>query len=213
MNSLKWKNLYLELKFIDRFLLPICFIFILSGAANNGFTSFFFALPFVVLFCIRLLSYKKETRNAILIVTALVCIPLLPKEMNTLYYPNIGAEIQIDAAWGYAKYHDSEYLSLWKREFIESDSRADIKGRFTAPLTLRMTKVSASHPSMGVSLWPVFVDSNGVEYTISESSLLSSLKDGSIQSHDFSGVNNLQSRWTFFLGLLMSWPLIFILIL
>lgn len=213
MNLFKLKHKLLEIKFKDRFILPICFIFILGGAANIGLTSFFMSLPFWILFYWRLCNYKKQTKIIVLLVTILTCSPLIPKEDNPLFFPDIGEKIQIDSNWVFKKYSDSKYLSLWKYDPLDNDSYATSTVQINKTIRLEMIKVSVSHPELGTSLWPVFIDKNGVEYTISESSLIEGVKDGSIISHDLIGTTNLQSRWTFYLGLLMGWPLIPIILL
>lgn len=79
--------------------------------------------------------------------------------------------------------------------------------RFELPMTLTMSEVHVGHPNLGTQLEPIFIDKENQQYQSPNHRLLRTIKKGRIISKDLAEVSDLQSRWSWSLGILMAWPI------
>ena len=210
-------EIFLELtsKVRNVFFLAVSLLFILSGAVNVGLTGFLFAVPFLVAFFVLIKSYSKKYKYSLLAVVAIVCVFFIwDKPNDKIIFPYIGAKAEVVSGWAYAKASDSNYFHLIPPESIDSwQNQSDD----TSPLELvildknlelTMERVESEYPTLVLSFTIVFIDSNGVNYSIFPETLQKGISLGDIKSAELKGVESFQSIWTRNLGLLMLWPIL-----
>ena len=195
----------------------VSIIFIAGGSINRGFSGFFWAIPFVVIFYKKLKHYTKYQQIILVAILLFVCVPLgWNKTNNTMLYPYIGSQAVFVAGWGYVQYSDSKYYSLLSPERAKNfeigkydqDFYSKPLATIDSALTMKMVEMDYSFADFGHQLIPVFVDSDGNKYKIYSRNFIEEIERGTIRSDDLEGVENFQSQWTEFLQNLMYWPML-----
>lgn len=198
-------------------ILVTCIIFMASGAVNNGFSWFYPAAPFAIVFVFQLRNFSKIHASLFVILAIIICLPLAwnhPK--NSLLYPSLNAKAVFQTGWGYHQLSDTKHYSLVPPKFVASSRQHEtiqpefyVKSLvlFENPKQMHLAEMKESHPDFGTSLWAVFEDAEGNLYSVSENNLIEDIREGTIISKDLQTVKNLQSRWTWYLGNLMYWPI------
>jgi len=197
------------------FTISICALFIVGGAVNNGMTGSLMAVPFFIVFFLKLKSYDTRKRVFWLLLLILICAPLeWNKPKNTILYPYLNTEAEIKSGWGYEKH--SDYYTLISPEAIEFKIKSKkippfIHSRnivvFDKDIRVKMDRMHVSHSEFSTHLLPVYLADDGTEYLIFTDDLFKGVSTGTIKSSALVGVDNLQSSWTISLGNLMSWPM------
>jgi len=197
------------------FTISICALFIVGGAANNGMTGCLMAVPFLIVFFLKLKSYDTRIRVFWLLLLILICAPLeWNKPKNTILYPYLDTTAKIKSGWGYEKY--SDYYVLISPESIELERKSKkilplIHSRnivvFDKDIRVKMDRMHVSHSEFQTRLLPVYLADDGAEYLIFSDDLTNGVSTGTIESSPLMGVESLQSSWTMSLSNLMLWPM------
>jgi hypothetical protein len=197
------------------FFLTVTLLFILSGAVNVGLTGFLFALPFVIAFFILIKNYNKKYKYSLITVVAIICVFFIwNKPYNKIIFPYIGSEAEVVSGWAYVKTSDSNYFHLITPESIDSwQNESDNINLLELVvldknLQLTMDRVELEYPTLVLSFKIFFTDSDGVNYSIYPETLMEAIAAGDIKSDELKGVKNFQSTWTKYLGTLMAWPML-----
>ena len=197
------------------FFLTVTLLFILSGAVNVGLTGFLFALPFVVAFFILIKNYNKKYKYSLMTVVTIICVFFIwNKPYNKVIFPYIGSGAEVISGWAYVKTSDSNYFHLITPESLESwQNESDNINLLELVvldknLQITMDRVELEYPTLVLSFKIFFTDSNGVHYSIYPETLMEAITAGDIKSDELKGVKNFQSTWSKYLGTLMLWPML-----
>ena len=197
------------------FFLAVSLLFILSGAVNVGLTGFLFAGPFLIAFFILIKNYDKKYKYSLITLVAIVCAFFIwNKPYNKIIFPYIGSKAEVVSGWAYVKTSDSNHFHLITPESINSwqDESDNINILelvvIDKNLQLTMDRVESKYPSLVLTLYIFFTDSNGVNYSIYPETLIKAIAVGDIKSDELKGVESFQSTWTKYLGTLMVWPIL-----
>ncbi len=203
------------------FFLTVSLLFILSGAVNVGFSGFFFAIPFLIVFFKLIKNYSKKYKYSLITVVAIVCMFFIwDKPNNKIIFPYIDSQAEIVAGWAYIKTSDTNYFYLIAPESIDrwknySDNTSPIE-LVVLDKNLELTMVSVEseteYPTFITYFKIIFTDSNGVNYYMYPERLLKGIAVGDIKSNELKGVKSFQSTWTKYLGNIMLWPMLPIII-
>ena len=202
---------------IKRFLiLAISVIFIAAGAVNQGFSSFFLSLPFVIIFIYALKGVLIKTKIVSIIIAAIIIMPLAWKhENNKIIYPWIGNEFIASGGWEAIQYEESytgySYETLVYKGADINEKYVISKRSVPCDVAWELTRVFVHHPDLNTLYYPVFSIA-GYESTISGYELNNAFKSQFLKHRQISSSNELQSKWTNNLSLLMLWPVIPILL-
>ena len=197
--------------------LAVSLLFIFSGAVNLGFSGFLFAIPFLIAFFILIKNYRKKYKYSLITVVAIICVFFLwNKPNNKIIFPYIGSKAEIVSGWAYVKTSDSNYFYLITPESIdwwqnESDNSYPLELVVldkSLELTMDRVEPEIEYPTFILSLKIFFTDSNGVNYYIYPEELLKGIAVGDIKSDELKRVESFQSIWTNYLGNLMYWPML-----
>ncbi len=219
---------FFEGTWVNILLLSISIVFMAGGAVNNGFSGFFFAIPFMILFLFQLRHFTLIQVMGILCLVLVLLIPLRWNQPeNKLLYPYLGSVVEFQKEWGYEHYEDSHYTSLVPPKYAATSF--DDEGRLLdiptatrdTPTTMRMVRMEVSTADFGMQLKPIFEDSQGQRFSVYSRELFEGIDEGNVVSNDLKKVNRkpvllggftensdpLQSRWSQYLGNLMYWPM------
>ena len=201
------------------FFLAVSLLFILGGVVNIGVTGFFWALPFVFTFFILIKHYSRQSKYSLIILVVTVCVFFIwDKPKNTLIFPYLGSKAEVVSGWSYTKTYDSNSLHLIPPEDIEF-WKEQLDSKYLLELVvldknieLTMDRVEFTYPEFVLSVRIIFTDADGVNYSISPKTLIKGVAIGEIKSEQLKGVESFQSTWTEYLGNLMAWPMLPIII-
>lgn len=201
------------------FFLAVSLLFILGGVVNIGVTGFFWALPFVFTFFILIKHYSRQSKYSLIILVVTVCVFFIwDKPKNTLIFPYLGSKAEVVSGWAYTKTYDSNSLHLIPPEDIEF-WKEQLDSKYLLELVvldknieLTMDRVEFTYPEFVLSVRIIFTDADGVNYSIFPKTLIKGVAIGEIKSEQLKGVESFQSTWTEYLGNLMAWPMLPIII-
>jgi hypothetical protein len=197
--------------------LAVSLLFIFSGAVNLGFSGFFFAIPFLTLFFKLIKNYRKKYKYSLITITAIICVFFIwNKPNNKIIFPYIGAKAELVSGWAYVKTSDSNYFYLitpesidrWKNESDNSKPLELVVLDKNLRLTMDRVEPETEYPTFVLNFKVLFTDSNGVNYYIYSEELLKGIALGDIKSDELMRVESFQSIWTNYLGNLMYWPML-----
>lgn len=210
------KDIFMQKKWsIIRLILGLCacFIFIMAGAVNQGFTGPLLSVPFA--FIGVFLIYKKvsSVKFKMLAIT-LAFIPgyflFSDHTENILIYPYIGEEITLTCDWE-ARYYPREfdgftYGSIAPSNYTKYPEDLTSIKKLPCGTKLTLKRILVRHPDLGTSYNPVFLAQNGEKFVMTNYNFSDVLESGII---DLNGINHpyqLQSGWSFNLSTLMMYP-------
>ena len=201
------------------FFLAVSLLFILGGVVNIGITGFLFAIPFLFTFFMLVKHYSRQSKYSLIILVVTVCVFFIwNKPKNTLIFPYLGSKAEVVSGWAYVKTYDSNNLHLIPPENIETWKK-NLDSKYLLELVildknieLTMDRVELTYPEFVLSLTIIFTDSNGVNYSIFPEELIKGVAINDIKSKQLKGVESYQSTWTEYLGNLMLWPMLPIII-
>tara|TARA_Y100001956_G_C4124778_1_gene189475 strand:+ start:2803 stop:3492 length:690 start_codon:yes stop_codon:yes gene_type:complete len=214
----KMKKLHLTepvKRIIFLFIVILCFVFLLAGAVNQGFTKFFLALPFAPVYAWAWYKLSKKWWVLPVVTTALGLVILgWNAPTNKIIYPTIGDTFQASCGWEIVEYEPgytfSSHLSLEKiKSEPDEHGQRYVVSRQRIPCDdnqWQLVEVQISHHDLGTSFEPVFrvaqqlVRLNSYEFN-------EALKLGELTHPDITLPYQLQSNWTFNLSMLMMWPM------
>ena len=202
-------------------LLIICCFFILSGAVNNGFSRWAPAIPFLFLAIWSARDLSQKTKALIAGVMMLLCWIIWPSEDNSLIYPHVGEPVYLQGNFVSIKYSMEPHNYIYSpdqtlpAEHVESRTFFG-EGPDEISQQLVLSGVKTSHPDFSLKLHAVLTDNKGNDYLLREEKLKDGIKDGIIVISGQSSLNHfdsLQTRWSYWLGMGMAWPVPIILLL
>ncbi|AGH81168.1 hypothetical protein PCNPT3_06130 [Psychromonas sp. CNPT3] len=192
-------------------LVLISMIFIVGGACNNGFSSCFLAIPFLILYFIKIHRCPSLPKMLINLFLTLICtLVFWNKPTNLLFYPHLNKEFEINKGWTYLKSADSSVYQLIAPSNVEILRKNFEKSKLallTKNTHMTMLRIEVTHPDFSTVLNPVFIDKEGQEYRIFGDDLRNAILIGSIKPPHLNKPFSLQSSWTVALGNLMYWPI------
>lgn len=194
-----------------------CIPFLLAGAVNQGLTSAWLALPFLIVW-LPLTFHLMAPRWAVLWLT----ITLLPAgwlfkttETNRWLYPVIGATITLSAEKWLVM--DDQTLTLTSVRDI-SPARYEGMPLLEKTIMVRVDKVTQRFPDFGqLDVLHVQDVASGQRYQLDGRKLAAGVKDGgallsehaNTALHKGSYTYRAQSDWSYYLSGLMMWPVLF----
>ena len=196
-------------------LIGVSILFILGGSVNNGWTGFFWAIPFCVLLIFQLLKISRLIAVIVTAVVAAVSIFVWEHPENKLIYPFLGSEVSFLPGWVDMQFSDSADRSLsppedakfqLKHEKVQPEFYARPSRVIENIVPMKLVSVKVTHADLGTQLLPIMEDIDGNRYSLADDELLEGIKNGTANSSDLQNIKSLQSSWSVWLGNLMFWP-------
>ena len=191
-------------------LICICALFTFGGAVNLGFSGFFFATPFLVLWIVlALYSGQKTIILSLLVLSIILFLYILRTNESAIFFPANGKEIVLnqDACFTYSEDGKTIYPP---REWVGYDSFRHCRDEASIVNGIRNSKIIpkgtrykiestyVSHQDMGEDYRAIL--SNGEDtFSINQSQFFE-FKDGTKFSQ-----NHLRQPYFYYPSLLMFW--------
>ncbi len=198
--------------FFRLFFLLLSGLFVLSGAVNQGFSLFIFAVPFLIWFVFLSLLFSHAVRimSFCFLILCYCSYNAASEGTNKIFYPYVGSTITLSGEW----------LSV-KNAIIYPKIGEDISGRnlshvdFNNGTKCIIDAVEVTHPDF-TEVRVAMVSCNNKVYEVRESTINEYYGKGIYME----GVSNkggetevlLQSEWSLRLSDIMAWPLIFLIL-
>ncbi|WEM41185.1 hypothetical protein PTW35_11085 [Photobacterium sp. DA100] len=195
-------------------LFAVSFLFSTGAIMNIGFSSFFWGIPFFLILAHLLLQLNRSGKLIALAVLPLIWVPFIHKENNRLYFPVIDSKLSLlESAWCATLFTDTEYYSLWPKETFNSSYNEDryIKDKYCleGANSFTIVGVHVSHADFGVNLWPIIQnDQSSKKYLLYEGYISGGLTEKTITSDSLKPSTQYQSHLTLYLGSLMYYPML-----
>lgn len=187
----------------------ISLVMVAGGSVNNGFTQFFFAIPFLLYYVIQGSKYGLRARACLSVALLIVSVPLfIDASKSRLFYPHIGAELSVLPGAIVTGYPEGPSIGPQSLIEIGSTGLHNFSSvELMTTLKLKVVGVKISHPDFAKSIDLVVMNDDGTQYIFYSGYLYDGIKNGWVLSDDILLNDKLQRTWTICLGSLMLWPL------
>lgn len=130
----------------------LCFVMILSGACNYGFSRFFFAIPFMIIGYIIVKRNKNEIKSKFLIFCGSCILFNLTLSYNPIFFPILLGYVETinNGAMGYYSDPDQGYWFDYQSEKDFSQYKSILP--ISKGTRLKVTSVSISYADFGCSV-------------------------------------------------------------